>query len=237
MSLGLDRIPRRAPGPQARVDWSHPLAQGLVAVGCGSRQWSDLATRTPTAAPTALRAPISTPFGPGLGDRTADNDGGYDFTTTLPVPGRVTLAAVVRCTAASPDDSAAITWTNADDKGLMLGVGTDNNPGPNLYVLDRQVAHHTTSAVVAQTGWRHIAVTSVNGGGTMLLYLDALQVSSQAGWHDANPALPSVIRIGAEAATRAFDGEIGAWAAWNRILSAGELAAHYQDPFCMLTEE
>lgn len=239
MSLDLDRIPRRAPGPQARVNWLHPLAQGLVAVGCGRRQWSDRATRTTTAVPSVLRTPIETPFGPGLGDRTADNDGGYDFTTKLPIPGRLTLAVVVRCTAASPDGSGAILWTNSDSQGVLLGVGAANAAGPNLYALDQFVAHHTTSAAIAQTGWRHIAVTTVNGSGTMLLYRDALQVSSQTGGHTTNAGLPSVIRIGSGApgAIRAFDGQISAWAAWNRILSAGELAAHYQDPFCMLTEE
>jgi hypothetical protein len=146
----------------------------------------------------------------------------------------MTLMAVVNCTAASPDDSGAITWTSGDNGGVLLGVGTSNNPGPNVYVLDRSVAHRTTSTALAQTGWRTIAVSTTTGS-TMSIYLDGLVIQTHTGGHGANGATNPRIRIGAESSTtRCFDGQIAAWGAWNRILTAAEHAAIHADPFAAL---
>lgn len=231
-SPAIGRRPRWAPGLRAQIDPAHPLAAGLIAVGCGGVQWGDRCPKVPTVYPTVLRSIIPTPYGLGFGDRTADTDGGYVFPAP-PVTESLTLVAVVNCTGATPDDSGAITWRNDDGFGVLLGVGAANSPGPNIYVLDRSVAHRTTSTPIAQTGWRTIAV-SVTTGSTMTIYLDGLAVQTHTGGHGTGATNPT-IRIGAETeSARCFDGQIAAWGVWNRVLTAGDHAVIHTDPFCMI---
>lgn len=231
-SPAIGRRARWAPGLRAQIDQAHPLAVGLGAIGCGAVQWGDQCTKLPAAFPSVRRATITTPNGLGLGDRTADNNGFYDFSMVSTVPASLTLMAVVNCTGATPDDSGAITWGgNGPDTGVLLGVGTANAAGPNIYVLDRGVAHRTTSTAIAQTGWRTIAVSTTTGS-TMTIYLDGRVVQTHTGGHAIGAG---TVRIGAESTTiRCFDGQIAAWGAWSRILSAAEHAAVFTDPFCMI---
>ncbi len=231
----IGRRPRWAPGPSARLNQSHPLATGLVGLGIGPRRLDRKVTPT---APTVARAVEPTPYGMGLGSRAADTDGFYGFSTSLATtPQRMTLAAFVNVpntTGNGPAAGGAICLGPAAN-GLLLGVGGQNSPGPNLYCLDSGVAHHVTTTVVAGTGWRCIAVSANSGGGagSMLIHLDALMVSSQSANHAMNAS--PIIRIGAESSSgRGFEGQIGPWAAWSRVLSGPEIAAFYADPFQML---
>jgi hypothetical protein len=223
---------RWAPHPAAKIDRAHPLSVSLIALGCGTVQWCDVTAKTPATLPSVTRADLPTPRGLGLGDRTADTNGAYQYVAPG-VPSAMTLMAVVNCPTASPDDSGAITWGgDGPDVGVLLGVGAANSAGPNIYVLDRGVAHRTTSTPIAQTGWRTIAVSTTTGS-TMTIYLDGLAVQTHTGGHGTGGVTNRTIRIGAETSSaRCFDGQIAAWGAWDRILTAAEHAAIHADPFC-----
>jgi hypothetical protein len=232
-AVGRRRRRRWAPPRSAEVDWGHPLAVGLIAIGAGATQWSDRVPKFPTTNPSVIRSRIATPQGPGFGDRGADTDGPYTYAAPA-VPATLTLMAVVNCLGANPDDSGAVAWITDGAVGVLLGVGAANTPGPNVYVLDRGVGHQTTSTPIAQTGWRTIAVSTTTGS-TMSIYLDGRLIQTRTGGHGTGASDTPRVCVGAESASgRCFDGQIGTWGVWNRVLNAGEHIALHVDPFQML---
>ena len=222
------RRKRWAPGPSAKIDWSHPLSAGLAflfVAGSANKNLVD------GGAPTNVgTSPTFTTIGPA----TTFASGGYlDFGTNYATSGPFTVAAVV--TIAGASTAAIITrqgpGSDPYDQNYFLG----QNGGSNLSFGFKQAAGgypYIVSPTLAVGTYFAVAVWD---GTANLLYVDGALVATRAA--TAPMASAMTFQLGAaEGSSRnfPFSGGISQALMTNRAWSASDAAQFYADPFCML---
>lgn len=227
MSLDLDRIPRWAPGPQARVDWSHPLAAGLLGVALANRiiygyQGPVTGTGIAALAPTVFgngRTVANAPNGLKVCDFPAQTDTSQ---FTLTYVGRFPTAAVPTLAGYRNGGGPGVTFT----KLYRTEVQYYSN-GNNRYTQ----AHGATGGTDAM-------VSLVKRGLVLEVWRNGGRVHASSaftsGQLDQNAAV-CYYTHGDEA-----DNSPGAAlvlsSLHDRALTGSEFAQLYADPFCFLTE-
>lgn len=234
MILGDERL---APGPDARIDWDHPLAQGLRHCWVG-QMTTDLATGHQTAkagnpghGTTVYGTGVHAAGGAYVESVDSNSLTGVDRDATILVAGRVN------------------SWTSPYTMIFDKAVG--NNERDLSVMLDE------SGAVSYQGAW------GLNGGDTVPVGLSAgshfvlVVVARAADWSleywldgrrcGATGTLGGTptpktcpLNVGGNPSSAGAshpDQVVSAVHAWTRQLSASEIAALHSDPFAMLEED
>ena len=245
MSLDLDRIPRWAPGPQARVNWSHPMTANLIFAW--TAMGGDVAgkfTRTDVPSPGT---PAVTPWGPAIAPSGSGSFGRWSYAGGRG-DGAVTLIVVAHIGAGNAGGTLINMQTQstaiAERWGTSIGIAGGNNTfsagaTPVTQLLRNNDGWGNPGVAVPRGpchlgfAGRYATMTStfyLNGGpgGTIsdavmsTIVGQGWHISLGNGWTTNNNTTANV------AVAVAF--------AWERALTGSEFAAHYADPFCFLTE-
>lgn len=232
---------RWAPGPDARVDWSHPLAAGLVL--CCPEPGYDLAYGVPIT-PTNNPGHTSTPVGPG---RTFTSGSSTYFAVPAAVQLQIggssapcTVAAFHRRTA-DPGSGAGYSIVARDVSGTRCyTLDLFNNVAVAdtiRFYINGGAAAIATTPWPATNEWAH-AVGTWNGSNVTEIWVNGVRGATTTAAATPGSSTSVGWRIGARQFVGAEDyltGEIGPVHIWRRALSANEIAQLYADPFCMLT--
>jgi len=236
--------PGRVPTLPVEIDWSHPLANGLVAcyVPGGARGIVDLAGNGP---PLAMGSGAI--VGPGSTGAALVNTAANAGASSSDVPGiwRLASAGTLFVSAdflASPSVGNGILWalnhtsvnvTPFVDYSLFVTLPG----GKSAFAWNSAgAANSLTSTTSAPTSGKHSLAASFVVGATISIYQDAVPVASGA-WSGAGPSYSTpVAMLGANisATTRISNTAISVALTYNRALSAAEIAILDADPFCML---
>lgn len=237
MSLDVDRIPRWAPGPQARVDWSHPLAQGLVF--CTVDGYNDAAGRAPI---TAVNNPGHglLPTGPGRTFTAASTQYlSVPLTPQLTIVNQISIAAwAIRTDAGTGGEQLVAQDVNGSRCFTVDFSGT----AIRFYVAGGGTAANQvdTPAFTTASGVPFAVVATAINGGAMNLYINGSLGVTNTGNATFNATPTNAWNIGRREFSGAegyFTGTIGPVMIFRRALSIAEVGALYADPFCMLREE
>jgi hypothetical protein len=121
--------------------------------------------------------------------------------------------------------------TDSIGQNLNYGVWMDKN---ERVVGGFELADGTDKFIVSPNAyndnqWHYVSLTY--DGGTIRLYIDNIEVANMASTKDPDTASSSSLKIGANARmdNLYFIGDIDEMRLWNRALSAGELAAQYDN--------
>ena len=230
-----------------RINWSHPLAWGLVTCympGAYGKTIYDLTGQSPHLAWQTNAARGLYVEGVGLNSRAAN--GGAQATATANLKMTVGASLFWHGLVVSQDivvnscDLIGVDYDNANNApyfgyGITTGVlsGTDiglqwNSGGAAAF----------SSATLTPT---NETLYSIGGtfaiGGNAVLYADGAVLNSTAfGASAPSYTASSMLSIGAWSSepTYAFQGITGIACAWNRVLSAAEMLELHNDPYCFL---
>ena len=231
--------PRFSPGPDAEVDWSHPLAQGLLALHIPLvDQAIDLvgnANMTRSGSPSRG----SGAFGEGQYGGGALAGSEY----TLPTDSRLRINApysimwaghhVSTPTAAVPLYGVV---HNRTDASPYLCYALSVQPQLTLYQNRGGGLAQTVAASSATLG-AHVYVGTNDLSGNVYVYDNGALAASNTigGGSSISYGSTSLISFGVQPATsRQTNSTSNIGAVWNRMLSANEVAQLAADPFCML---
>ena len=239
-------MPGRVPTQPVEIDWSHPLANGLIAcyVPGGARGAVDLTGIGPLVAIRSGSSIAPSSYGAALGS-FATSPGA--FTGTIPSAWKLTTGGTI---------FSAIELTGTPVASSTIFGLAYNSAGTspfNDYVLSFNGSaqpnfsynHGGTFASVQSTGaslgvGRHTVAGSfvVALGGAIAIYQDGAVVKTGT-WAAAPP--PSYtgggyLQIAGDnsVTSRIINGSTAISLIYNRPLSAAEVAALDRDPFCML---
>lgn len=221
------------------VDWSHPLARGLVFCAGPYSAWTDLARGIrPSSVPVCAHGAAT--YGR---NSTTDNTNQIvypstatahlDFTTqpfsalwvgAVPVTAGTYPVGVQRGTYASESSNA----------GWMFAVRADADARPGLTFLtfaNNGVAAYaacSTGTGVITLNQPFVAVGVSTGASTQSLYFNGLRVATAS---SPNPISPGALALTIGGNNTAYQSHV---AIWSRALSAAEAAQLTSDPFCFL---
>lgn len=217
--------PRFAPNPAtARVDWSHPLAQGLMFYALGG---IDLVTRAALSPQPAASTASPTRSGPAVG-------GGIIAGSTLPSTtfptARCSMFAVASYGAGTGYESTVAFHGSSTGAGLLF----DRSNGRLTY-LNRAIAVHDLATGLSRNTVYTIGSTCAGNGGTIVGYIDGNRQST-ATLGTMNPVTTGSYWLLAtdNGNLAAADSRLTCGGIWNRVLSDAEMAQVHADPFCML---
>lgn len=231
MSLDLDRIPRVAPGPQARVNWSHPLAAGLLGVGLADRIIHGYQGVVGAGALFGALSP--TLFGRGRAGNNAAGPNGAKL-----------------CDYPAQTDATEFTFTFVGAPGAgtdpLVGYRTGGGPGitfakiygTNVQYYSNGNNRYTAAHGLASTtpGVLHL----VKRGLVIETWLNGARVNASSafttGQLDQNAAVCYWMQ-GDEGDANHTASRCVLVAMHNRALNGAEFAQLFADPFCFLTEE
>jgi|GEM_PF-5968603 len=246
----IGRRPRFAPPPHARIDWSHPLSQGLVFYVIPAMGYNDLVARY---AGTLNGSPVTSSS--VMGQTLKLTSANADF-INFPSPpdslftGPISLMWQGKTTAASQYNSFLHKHAGAGVGNAPFSMLTDNSASPQKVTLSRASASPTS--VTGNYNWdttvgclpvnveSNVLITSTDGGvrTTPTVYVNGNQYAvTGAGTGTGNCTTSSgqPIRIGRRAdAVVSLTGHITAVMIWNRALSTSEAADLNVDPFQFL---
>lgn len=251
MSSGVALRRRRwAPSPNGRVDWSHPLAVGLVdLVGFGNGAPVSHATGLVGAASGSVGRPAS-PVG-GAGSASAST--GY---WTLPNPrgallsgGPITMMIYARRSSSGEANYSAFggmpystSWASPYGHAFMSAPapGFTTNLG-FIYSSSGAVYNQANwSGPVSHDNWQWHTVVLIPGT-SITLYVNGVSFGSGtyvAGALGNTPAAPSsppaMTFSNVPAGSNGSPGGVAFAAWWRRPLTAAEIAAVISDPFGMV---
>lgn len=233
------RFPQRRPLRNVRVNWSHPLAKGLLGWWNFDEAGGVNAIDVTQGRVLAWQSPgfpdwIATPYGAGVKGANANTQ--TMANTDLVIP---TGDTTIICIATVP---------SSGNNGLFCSNGTNGSTdtcgaflpfsGTNYFDFGGNSGSNRVSYTPTSTGdWRHIAYTAGSSG--MAIYEDGVsKVSSGTAVTRTNTA-GSGINLFAypvnPSASNAGGSHIALFAIWSRILSAGEINWHRADPYAIFT--
>lgn len=234
-AIGLRR--NWLPGPTARVDSAHPLAEGMVACILPTWRQDILRSQPLRNSYPASSSRVATPYGLGLtGVLSTEFPGSNAETTHLaftsgdwtvatfvywlatPVAG-VTVFARVRY--ASGTDSQG--WTLYYGSGSTMRFGSFNNTSTT----------NDASIAVTPVAGDVMGVVGTSDGANRYIWID--NVKSAASTSVPNPAAVATngMTYGGRVSTTNYAANL-ICLAWNRTLSDGEIISWQQNPFEML---
>lgn len=248
MSSGVAIGQRRwAPRAGARVDWSHPLAAGLVDL-VGFRGGAPVSHVTGlVGSSSGSVARLSSPAG---GAVSAGSTTGY---WTLPNPrggllsgGSITMMMLARRQLSGESNFSAFggmpysaSWSSPFGHAFMSAPATGFTPNLGF-------AYSTSGAIynqanwfgpVSHDNWQWHTVVLIPGT-SITLYVNGVSfgsgtyVAGALGNTPAAPAAPpSMIFSNVPAGSQGSPGGVGFAAWWNRALSTNEIASMVDDPF------
>lgn len=222
------------PPQNASVNWSHPLAQGLVGVGCGFSEWG---RRTmPGVGPSTPWVPTPTPWGIGLDGAATSINGAYSFQLpSATTSTQMTLVVGALCPAAGLTGGALGWGDGAGGQGAFIGLGNGSLDSDGLFVVVGESAvSWRDSAVQVAEGWNQVGWAADKTANAATFYANGREIAtSGAAYNDITAA--SYISYGGEgAANRWRRGSLGVWHVYSRRLSNNEMARLYVDPFEMI---
>ena len=229
--------PGTTPVGDAKVDWSRPLAQGLVSLLLvNGNSAVDVVSGLPGTYTTAT--PVGSARGAAMNFPAAGNVS-FASTAAIGPVGGITIAA----------------WINVADFGTyrgIIGKTLSNYPAPYDFYLtggggvpsvfrgDGAAVRGYTALSAPATGvWQHVVaqVDSANTTGTFYLNGAAngtgSSTSSTGSTSVANGTGAALVGSRADGVTQ-FSGKIQSVTIYNRVLSATEVAQLYNDSFAFL---
>lgn len=229
-----------APGPSAQVDWSNPLTTGLRGYGNFFEEWTHIPRREyPTNFLIAANRLVksSSKWGRAIEISNIGNTiVGYRVLGTLST--QTTMMTWVM-PASSSTTGDAIALSDNSNSGFRIGVGDPASnfsaPGNTFVGVDETAGGwgRSTGTNIG-TGFHSLAVASTRGvSGDW--YIDGSVVATIARGTEAtiSPWYIEVAGTNLDFFTE-WIGISGPWAAWERVLTAGEISRLNADPFQML---
>jgi hypothetical protein len=218
----IGRRPRFASGPQARVDWSHPIASGLRF--CAPDGTSDIAHGIPV---TAVNNPDHgfMPFGRGRTYVPASTQYLSFPSTSVQCPSQVSVLLWVKRTGGASEVPIA------QDVNANRAFTLDTAGVARFYVAGgagNDIVTGTVNVSGAVSLRPRMIVGTATTGGSINIYVDGV-LDATAGPCTFNATQTADWNIGRRAFSGAegyFTGTIGPVMIWRRALSA--------DPFCFL---
>lgn len=208
--------PRVTPPATARVDWSHPLAQGLLFAFSPAHEvdWSGQTTFTRVGGSTSI---AGTAFGVGRVSDAAAGTGWSCPASRFPSQAGGTIFAAT---------SAAVTatsflWDSQGDRFTFYTLGTSGHFLANTADVD--------TGVIPQ-GHRTIAQSC--DGTTMTGFYDGNRVVSTALTPGTRTGLGYLLTPYTGSSN--WRGAVAVFLGWSRALSAANHAALHANPFCFL---
>lgn len=230
----IGRRPRFAPPPHARIDWSHPLAQGLTGliVPCGGRPVELVRGLSPSSTASTVSV-AATELGPAINLANASPayvrygaDGGYDFTAKA-----VTCVLVAKRDATRADIRCGVYGVNVNDKRIVVALtqSTGNVTG----VAKTSTATTVPADVTGVAAGKFTAMAVTWDGATVRTH--AVGSTSTSSANSGNPLSASTGRFGI-GDTNAFTqgGVVAIGGMWSRVLTTADLIELQNDPFQML---
>lgn len=240
--------PQRVPLEPVEVDWSHPLANSLLALfipGSPSAGFADITRQTPSLIPTTgggIPIIASSPIGPALSSTV--NGAGLvsppGLAPILQVTTNVSMFVKGQQLAQSSNDTSYIGVKKQNAAGqaaaytlMQAGGGYTAMQSTGEGTLCQLYNATYPGNVVSQGGT--IAASTLNGG---ILYQNGVKVANYSGTVSASPFTytgTAVLCLGNDCVVDRYSGWCIAVAGiWGRILSAAEMAWLDAEPFAML---
>lgn len=235
------------------IDWSHPLAQGLVWAAAPGGDWQqDCYGRTGTLLTNGSwwASDARCPYGSALRSTNVNNGGAW-----WPWPERLrtigvqfTMAMLLRLDAR---DYYGRTFGVPYRQGawaspyVSIGLGNPYSSNSNTYLaLEYNGAYTSRNNVLLYGDGQYHLYVGCRGGtiATDLFYRDGTLLGpGQAGYPNGNPvdwagadrSHVALLNRSATDVEQGAAGAIGFAGIWNRKLSAAEVAALWADPFAM----
>lgn len=234
----LARRPRWAPGPGARIDWSHPLAKNLAVfmIPCGgrlfdlvSRKFADDLSSTSTVTPTIFGQGLTLTPASAARARIAGLD---PFVSRASIS---TIAVMRRSVSGSGDIRFGI-WADPGNPTLIKSVvAVDHSTGSITTAFkDSSVSFGIPASprTVAAGEWATVATTW--DGSTVTAYANNAAPTTAA-LSGVTQAGSGAVGIGDQEAST-FGGDFAVGALYQRVLSASDFNRFAADPFCFIID-
>lgn len=226
----------------ARVDWSHPLSQGLAFCVVPSVSVHDLAIGY-QAVRNGTPTPSRNAFGAAARLSSATSDFlEYSGVPDAPFLGPISFLWVGNVQTASAFRSIAHKHAGAGGSQSPFSVLTDNAASPQALILSRANLgnrNFTTTTGCLPVGVDNVVVITAPEAiqTSPAFYVNGLEFSSTSAGSGSGASTGSSasIRVGrrADGAVQS-NGDVSIVAIWSRALSVNEVAALTADPFQML---
>lgn len=234
---------RRKPSvAQARIDWSHPLARGLVGAwlfneGGGTIAY-DLSGKgnkgTLTSSPVWSVGFFS---GPSL---SFDGSASYvDLGTDASLnPSAVTAAAWVKASSLANTYSTVISRTDSSVPQSYYTLLVKSTGKLAFYVWGNADINYdgTGANTISVDNWYHLALTYDSSAGLKGYFNGFLDGSAAANGVLTSKSVTATVGKDTNTAGRIWNGLIDFPAIWNRALSAAEVAWLYAEPFAFMQQ-
>jgi hypothetical protein len=217
---------RWAPGPNARVDWSHPLGAGLGFAWSAAAGAVDLVS----GAPPTVNASLGTKGSGVMGATVNHGPTGYLQFKCAPWDDPISCLVVLRTTTASPGSYAGVIGDSTPGTRIRFGSNGANVPLGTI----GSIADYTFSSLPTIGIGNYVVIYQLTSTAFECHLPGASQTLAASGmtanggdvlvgtW--ANPAPPA----------ESCNAPLTLVALWRRALSAADRSALFADPFCML---
>ena len=238
--------PRLLPAVTARVDPSHPLAQGLIGVMVPEHR-CDMVSGRPMASVGASVGRVATGWGPA-GEQTANSVPAYYMQLAATYPTSLSCLVVgwkrsgtsARCGVAVLSDQA--NSSEAGTGGFSIGYGntpngwdsSSGNNGDNYIFLHHSTAWRNTFMIIPD-GYVTLGATTANGT-SVTPYVNGLTSTAQT---VGAPSGPLYATIGTSPSSRSAGADrfgTVALLVWNRVLTIADFGSLHADPFQMFRQ-
>lgn len=231
----LGRRRRFAPPPHARIDWSHPLAQGLAFCYVPSVGLVDLASGCRGSDTGTVPSP--TPFGRGALSAASSQYATFPGRSDSPFLGRITFEWAGTLRVGSRYHHFAGKHSGSGGVNTPFDFRTSNESVPRIHLVRGNGSTFTTfqsSSNLPLGVPHHVAVTTDLT--TVKFYIDGASGGSTADSIGTATGSNADIVVGQrpDGATVSLDGVAVLCRVWSRELSAADIASLYADPFQML---
>jgi len=229
--------PNQKPCLGLQVNWGHPLARGLVGCwlineGSGNKVF-DSSGNGNNGIAAGTTSEISWQSGPDgsvvdfVGNAIAYFDVGITFGATQPF-------TIIICAERDGTDIEGIVCGNPDGTNDYIWLGYSTT---GVYWEGANDGWDTGNIGLVPVAWNVYAFTSDGKGAnsTRRVYLNGILVATSAA-NKIGSFILKGIGNGYSNAIYAFDGRVKYASAYNRILSASEIALRYREPFCMFDQ-
>lgn len=234
-AVGVRR--RWTPDPSTSVDWSHPLATGLmtaqVCVGSDVVDLTDLAAMTRSGAPTRG----VTRFGAGQVNDAANEGAILTVGTAHPLclqPPLTFMWVGARVGVPSSDCWLwGVIYSN-NDSSPYLSYGFQFGGSAELWVAANDGGSFIHDSLGTLAVGPHVLVGVLNAGGGSVGYIDGVPTNNTGTGGIAYSATSSLSLCAYPTTSRPTNCTTNFATIWNRALNANEVAVLTDDPFCFV---
>jgi hypothetical protein len=214
---------RWAPPATARIDWSHPLAQGLVALSIPGVSLREIALDAPLGANT-IGKPVVIASPQGLAGNFSSGSSAISYVRPKPQAPPITVMGI----GITQTAFQILAWA-----GPNRGFGIAPKAGTLRCTLGAIADYDLATSLLVLGQWQMSAGTIDANAGTVSGWVDGTRVGTTTAGTMATTG-SDVFNVGMlDSGTQATTGiSYAAW--WSRALTAPEHASLYLDPFQML---